>query len=144
MNGLVCRLLLGNAYDFGNTCVPVILKDEKTRPDDFYGFYVIEDFECGNRPCELIKLYMIAYILGYVYPDIFPSKWMSLMRNDRGATAKPLLVMAMNAIENKFIGEFAQQVAVTAGDKEFFAPCHEELERLKAVDWNEERLALSG
>ena len=134
---------VGSSYDLMNTCVPVILKDEKIGPYGLDGSYVIEDLDCGNRPGELIKLYMIAYILGML-ARYFPSKWMSLMRNDRGATARPLLVMAMNAIESKFIGEFAQQVAVIAGDKEFFAPCYEKLERFTDIDWDEERFAKPG
>ena len=134
---------VGSSYDLINTCMPVILKHEKNEPYGLDGFYMIEDLDCGNRPGELIKLYMISYILGML-ARYFPSKWMSLMRNDKGAIARPLLVMGMNAIESKFIGEFAQQVAVVAGDKEFFAPCYEKLEPFTDIDWDEERFAKSG
>ena len=80
---------------------------------------MIEQFPNGDRLSELVKLYLISYILGMV-ARYFPLEWMGLLRNEPKGGAQPLLARATAAVETEFIREFAQQIAVLADDRYFF------------------------
>lgn len=92
-----------------NFCVSVEINDLNTDtvnlPMSSYSggdaFNVIEDFPNGDRFSQLYRTYMISYILGMLV-RYFPSKWTSLLRNEKGDAAMPLLVFAMNAVESDF------------------------------------------
>jgi YaaC-like Protein len=64
-------------------------------------FDVIEDFENGDRLSQLYRTYMMSYILGMLV-RYYPSRWIALLRNEKGDAAMPLLVSAMNAVESDF------------------------------------------
>ena len=95
---------------------------------------VVEDFPNGDRLSELIKLYLIAYVLGML-ARYFPSKWMSLIRNERGSGAQPLLAKAARSIETEFPREFAGEVAVLANEPHFFGEHFGHFAQSLANDW---------
>ena len=95
---------------------------------------VAEDFPNGDRLTEFLKLYLISYVSGML-ARYFPSKWMSLIRNDEGGGAQPLLARATEAVENDFIGEFAQQLAEFKGDAPFFGERFGEHASMFGIPW---------
>lgn len=95
---------------------------------------VVEDFPNGDRFSELIKLYLIAYMLGML-ARYFPSKWMSLIRNERGSGAQPLLAKAARSIETDFPREFAGEIAVLANEPHFFGEHFGHLAQSFGNDW---------
>ena len=93
-----------------------------------------EDFPNGDKLTEFLKLYLMSYILSML-ARYFPSKWMSLLRHDPGGFTQPLLVRATKAVENEFIGEFAQQLAEMKGDAQFFGEHFGELTSMALIPW---------
>ena len=63
------------------------------------GMFIFEDFPNGDRLSELLRTFLIAYVLGMLV-RYFPSKWMALLRNEKGDTAQPLLLAAMTTVES--------------------------------------------
>lgn len=59
------------------------------------------DFPNGDRMTEFFKLYLVSYCLGMLC-RYFSSVWITLLRNAKGDFAQPLLVRAVEAIENDF------------------------------------------
>lgn len=70
---------------------------------------VILDFPNGDKLSGFYKLYLVSYILGMLC-RYFPSKWMSVLRGGPGDFAQPLLVKAVEAIEDDFPRELSRQV----------------------------------
>ena len=70
---------------------------------------VIQDFSNGDKLTEFIKLYLVSYVLGMIV-RYFPSKWISLLRNDKGDLAYPLIVSAAREVEVNFAEEFSKQL----------------------------------
>lgn len=62
---------------------------------------VVLDFPNGDKMTEFFKFYLVSYCLGML-SRYFPSVWMSLLRNEKGDFAQPLLVRAVEAIETEF------------------------------------------
>lgn len=65
--------------------------------------YAMEDFPDGDRFSELLRTYLLAYILGMLV-RYFPSRWIALQRNERGDAAQPLVQEIVRAIERDFPG----------------------------------------
>lgn len=65
--------------------------------------YVMEDFPDGDRLSELLRTYLLAYVLGMLV-RYFPSRWIALQRNERGDAAQPLVQEVVLAIERDFPG----------------------------------------
>ena len=84
---------------------------------------VVDDFPNGDRLSEFVKLYLLSYVVGML-ARYFPSTWMSLIRNEAGSLAQPLLATAIRALETEFIREFAPQVAVVLDDPYLFGEHH--------------------
>ena len=61
---------------------------------------VILDFPNGDKMVELLKLYLVSYCLGMLC-RYYPSAWMALLRNAKGDFAQPLLIRALEAIEDE-------------------------------------------
>ena len=95
---------------------------------------LVDSFPNGDRLSELIKLYLISYTIGML-SRYFPSKWMSLIRNDVGSVSQPLLAKSVRAIETTFITEFAQQIAVILDDPSFFGEYLGRMNKTFANDW---------
>ena len=95
---------------------------------------MVNCFPNGDRLSEYIKLYLISYILGML-SRYFPSRWMSLIQNDVGSIAQPLLAKAVRAVETAFVTEFAQQIAVILDDSSFFGEHFELQDQMIADDW---------
>ena len=70
---------------------------------------VIQGFLNGDKLTEFIKLYLVSYVLGMI-ARYLPSKWLSLLRNDKGDFAQPLLVGATEELEINFAKEFSKQL----------------------------------
>lgn len=96
-----------------------VRRDSETHLDAFpvshYGgegeyMVVVLDFANGDKLTEFIKLYLISYVLGMLV-RYHPSIWTSLLRNEKGDFAQPLLVEAVEAIER----DFAQQLSLQLG-----------------------------
>ena len=95
---------------------------------------LVDSLPNGDRLSELIKLYLISYTIGML-SRYFPSKWMSLIRNDVGSISQPLLAKSVRAIETTFITEFAQQIAVILDDPSFFGEHFGHMNQMFANDW---------
>lgn len=70
---------------------------------------VIQGFLNGDKLTEFIKLSLVSYVLGMI-ARYLPSKWLSLLRNDNGDFAQPLLVGATEELEMNFAKEFLKQL----------------------------------
>lgn len=70
---------------------------------------VILDFPNGDKMTEFLKFYLISYCLGMI-SRYFPSIWIALLRNEKGDFAQPLLVRAVEAIENEFAEHASHQL----------------------------------
>ena len=106
-------------FPWGDPNVPVFHCIAQGRPDVMPEMCVVEPFPNGDRLSELVKLYLVSYILGML-ARYFPAQWMGLLRNEPGGGAQPLLARATEAIETDFMREFAQQIAVLTDDRQFF------------------------
>ena len=69
----------------------------------------ILDFPNQDKLSEFFKLYLTSFFLGML-ARYYPSKWMGLLRNSPGDSARPLLLKAIEAIEADFPAELSQQV----------------------------------
>jgi hypothetical protein len=63
--------------------------------------FVVEDFPDGDRLSELIRTFLLSYVLGMIV-RYYPSKWMALLRNEKGDAAQPSLKAAINAIASDY------------------------------------------
>lgn len=63
--------------------------------------YISDNFENGDRISPLISMYLLSFIAGML-ARYFPSKWMALVNNEKGASAQPSLMASMSAIEEEF------------------------------------------
>lgn len=70
------------------------------------------DFPNGDKLTEFIKIYLVSYVLGML-ARYHPSMWIALLRNEKGDFAQPLLVDAVEAIENDFAQELSKQLTGT-------------------------------
>ena len=78
---------------------------------------VMLDFPNGDKLTEFIKLYLVSYVLGMLV-RYHPSMWMALLRNDKGDFAQPLLVDAVEAVENSFAQQLSHQLTGTVRKKD--------------------------
>ena len=110
----------GQSDDAGDTLMFVRRDGEahlRSVPASHYGgegdyMVVMLDFPNGDRLTEFIKLYMVSYALGML-ARYYPSIWTALLRNERGDFAQPLLVDAVEAIENDFAQQLSYQLSGT-------------------------------
>jgi hypothetical protein len=65
------------------------------------GMFLLQDFSNGDRLSELLRTFLISYILGMLV-RYFPARWIALLRNENGDMAQPVLMAAVNAIESDF------------------------------------------
>ena len=95
-----------------------VRRGDETHPDAFpvshYGgegeyMVVMLDFPNGDKLTEFIKLFLISYVLGMLV-RYHPSIWTALLRNDKGDFAQPLLVDAVEAIEQCFAQQLSYQL----------------------------------
>ena len=70
---------------------------------------VIADFPNGDRLTEFIKLYLVAFVLGML-GRYYPSVWTALLRNEKGDFAQPLLVQAVEAVQEAFAEQLSHQL----------------------------------
>ena len=63
--------------------------------------FVVEDFPFGDRMTLFLRTYILSYSLGMLV-RYFPSVWMSLLRNEKGDAAQPVLIAAVSMIEREF------------------------------------------
>jgi YaaC-like Protein len=65
------------------------------------GMFVVEDLPNGDRLSELLRTFLLSYILGMIV-RYYPSRWIALLRNEKGDAAQPCLKAAARAITNDF------------------------------------------
>ena len=70
---------------------------------------VIQDFPNGDKLTEFSKLYLVSYVLGMLV-RYHPSIWTALLRHESGDFAQPLLVDAVEAVENDFAEQLSHQL----------------------------------
>ena len=110
----------GQRDDAGDTLMFVRRDGEahlRSLPASHYGgegqFMVVTlDFPNGDKLTEFIKLYLVSYVLGML-ARYHPSIWTALLRNESGDFAQPLLVDAVEAIENDFAQQLSHQLTGT-------------------------------
>ena len=73
---------------------------------------VMLDFPNGDKLTEFVKLYLVSYILGMLV-RYYPSIWTALLRNEKGDFAQPLLVDAIEAVEDNFAEQLSHQMTGT-------------------------------
>lgn len=67
------------------------------------GMFVLQDFPNGDRLSELLRTFLLSYFLGMLV-RYFPSRWIALLRNEKGDVAQPILMAAVNAVETDYPG----------------------------------------
>ncbi|EKF9663271.1 hypothetical protein O1C66_003543 [Vibrio cholerae] len=70
---------------------------------------VISDFPNGDKLTEFTKLCLLSYILGMLV-RYYPSKWISLLKNEKGDRAQPLMLEIVSAIESNFAEEALKEL----------------------------------
>ena len=88
----------------------------------------------GDRPSELIKLYLMAYIVG-MFARYFPPQWMDVIRGTSAGPDTSVFITAVSAIEQNFVREFAGQLAVLGNDPHFFGEHFGSQAKMVAPDW---------
>jgi len=63
--------------------------------------FVLEDFGNGDRLSELLRTFLLSYFLGMLV-RYFPSRWIALLRNEKGDVAQPTLMAAINSVETDY------------------------------------------
>ncbi len=63
--------------------------------------FLYEDYTNGDKFSDFLRMFIASYILGMLV-RYYPSRWMSLLRNDKGDAAQPLIMAAINGIEAEF------------------------------------------
>lgn len=79
-----------------NALKPLLPATQYTKGD---GMFVLQDFANGDRLSELLRTFLLSYFLGMLV-RYFPSRWIALLRNEKGDAAQPMLMAAVNAIEH--------------------------------------------
>ena len=95
---------------------------------------VCESMPNGDKLSELIKLYLMAYIVGMV-ARYYPTQWLAVIRGTSKSSDTAMLLCAVTAIERNFVREFAGQLAVLGDDPHFFTEHFGFQARLGASDW---------
>lgn len=62
---------------------------------------LVRPFKNGDKIVDIHRMYLEAYILGML-SRYFPSKWMSLVRSEKGDISRSLILAAVSRIERKF------------------------------------------
>lgn len=91
-----------------NICIdmPAIGEDQKklapmaSNQDKDVGF-LTRPFANGDNMIDVHRMYVEAYILGML-SRYFPSKWMSLLRSDKGDIARSVILPAIARVESAF------------------------------------------
>ena len=95
---------------------------------------VCESMPNGDKLSELIKLYLMAYIVGMV-ARYYPTQWLAVIRGTSKSSDSAMLLCAVTAIERNFVREFAGQLAVLGDDPHFFGEHFGFQARPVAPDW---------
>ena len=95
---------------------------------------ICESLPNGDKLNELVKLYLLAYIVG-MFARYYPSQWLAVIRGTSSASDTAMLVSAVTAIEDNFVREFSAQLAVLGDDPHFFSEHYGEYARMIAPDW---------
>ena len=95
---------------------------------------VCESMLNGDKPSELLKLYLMAYIVG-MFARYYPSQWLSVIRGTSSGPDTAMFVSAVMAIERNFVREFSGQLAVLANDPHFFGEHFGYQAEMVAPDW---------
>lgn len=65
------------------------------------GMFIVEAFPNGDRLSELLRSFLLSYMLGMIV-RYHPSRWVALMRNEKGDAAQPCLKAAARTLAFDF------------------------------------------
>lgn len=65
------------------------------------GMFIVEDLPHGDRLSELLRSFLLSYILGMLV-RYHPSRWIALLRNEKGDAAQPCLKAIAQAVAADF------------------------------------------
>lgn len=102
--------------------------------EDWGQMSVCEAMPNGDRLSELLKLYLMSYIVGMV-ARYYPAQWLAVVRGTSSSSDTAMFVSAVTAIERNFVREFAGQLAVLGDDPHFFSDHFGHHARMIAPDW---------
>lgn len=63
--------------------------------------FIIENFPNGDRLSEILRTFLLSYILGMIV-RYYPSRWMALLRNEKGDAAQPCLRATSKVVADDF------------------------------------------
>lgn len=63
--------------------------------------FIVEAFPGGDRLSELLRSFLLSYMLGMLV-RYHPSRWVSLLRNEKGDAAQPCLRAAARTLAADF------------------------------------------
>lgn len=102
--------------------------------EDWGQMSVCEAMPNGDKLSELLKLYLMSYIVGMV-ARYFPAQWLSVVRGTSSSSDTAMFISAVMAIERNFVREFAGQLAVLGDDPHFFSEHYGSQAQMIAPDW---------
>ncbi|MCY4560556.1 MAG: YaaC family protein [Chloroflexi bacterium] len=102
--------------------------------EDWGEMSVCEAMPNGDKWSELLKLYLMSYIVGMV-ARYYPAQWLAVIRGTSCSSDTAMFVSAVTAIERNFVREFAGQLAVLGDDPHFFSEHYGHQARMIAPDW---------
>ena len=137
-----CIPLLGSEENPYGAVFPRRDYDKSGEPDllpvfhyeDWGRMSVCEAMPNGDRLSELMKLYLMSYIVGMV-ARYYPAQWLAVIRGTSSSSDTAMFVSAVTAIERNFVREFAGQLAVLGDDPHFFSEHYGHQARMIAPDW---------
>ncbi|SEC38493.1 YaaC family protein [Rhodobacter sp. 24-YEA-8] len=65
------------------------------------GMFIVEAFPSGDRLSELLRSFLLSYMLGMLV-RYHPSRWVALLRNEKGDAAQPCLKAVSRALADDF------------------------------------------
>ena len=102
--------------------------------EDWGRMSVCEAMPNGDKLSELMKLYLMSYIVGMV-ARYYPAQWLAVIRGTSSSSDTAMFVSAVTAIERNFVREFAGQLAVLGDDPHFFSEHCGYQARMIVPDW---------
>ena len=102
--------------------------------EDWGQMSVCEAMPNGDNLSELIKLYLMAYIVG-MFARYYPAQWLAVVRGTSSLSDTAMFLSAVTAIERNFVREFSGQLAVLSDDPHFFSDHFGQHACMNAPDW---------
>lgn len=100
---------MGQRLPIPNMHIQILSNDlnavkKKIPAHEFHGndaMYILENFDNGDKFSELLRTFLISYIIGMLV-RYFPRQWVALLNNEKGDFAQPLLLAASRRIASDY------------------------------------------